>query len=259
MYSIFALTLCSLTHFSVFGQEQLIKDFRYKDSANFEVKMNADFFLLGTFFDYMGRFAYVDRETQVDRYYPYEEFLAKYIVYFIEENYNIKVDTQFIESRHSEIFSRPIAEKLHYYYDEKGKLTEGIFDCEEKMYSFLTGALLRYGENIFDDVFLISVSNSPKRNEIHELLKSLECNKIIYKNYKGNIPTVTKFYFEATPRIVKYFNIIRDENKTIRSEYEKTIIKILENVDEKTFEEIKQSLDEQNKELENSLKIIFKM
>jgi hypothetical protein len=203
----------------------------------------------------MGRFAYVNQETQVDRYYPYEEFLAKYIAGFIETNYGIKVDTQFIVSRHSEIFSRPIAEKLHQYYNEKGSLKEGIFDSEEKMYSFITGALLRYGENIFDNVFLISVSNSPKKNEIYELLKFLECNKIIYKNYRGNIPTVTNFYFEASPRIIKYFNLVRNENKKIRDEYENIIKKIFENADKEIFEKWK----EQSKELENSIKVIFKM
>ena len=68
----------------------------------------------------MGRFAYVDRATQVDRYYPYEASLAQYIADFIQNNYAIKVDTQFMASRHSIMFSEPIAEKLHYYYDENG-------------------------------------------------------------------------------------------------------------------------------------------
>ena len=44
---------CSLIHFSVFGQEQLTKNFRYKDSTNFEAKINPDCFLLGTFSDYI--------------------------------------------------------------------------------------------------------------------------------------------------------------------------------------------------------------
>jgi len=277
--SIIVLIFCSLINFSVYGQEgatkgvrgklagisigkqqeQMTKDFRYKDSVNFEVKINPDFFLLGTFSDYMGRFAYVNRDTQVDRYYPYEEFLAKYVADFIERNYNIKVDTQFKESRYSEIFSRTIVEKLHSYYDEQGKLKEGIFDSEEKMYSFLTGVLLRYGENIFDNVFLISVFNSPKRNEIYELLKSLECIKIIYKNYRGNIPTVTKFYFEATPRILKYFNTIRNENVIIQSEYKKVNWKMFENSDKETFERLKQQIEEREKEVVNSIKTIFKM
>ena len=263
--SIIALIFCSLISFSVFGQvagrsqEQMTKDFRYKDSINFEARINPDFLLLGTFSDYLGRFAYVNRETQVDRYYPYEEFLAKYVADFIEKNYNIEVEVKFAESRHSEIFSKAIAEKLHSYYDEQGKLKEGIFDSEEKMYSFLTGVLLRYGENIFDNVFLISVSNSPKRNEIYELLKTLECNKIIYKNFRGNIPTVTKFYFEATPRILKYFNIVRNENEIIQSEYKNVIWKMFEGSDKKELEKYKQRQEEAEREFENSIKTIFKM
>lgn len=134
-------------------QGQFTKDFRFKDSTNFEAKINPDYFLLGTFSDYTGRFAYVDRETQVDKYYPSEECLVRYIADFIEKNYDIKVDTQFRESRHSAIFSRQIAEKLHRYYDENGRLEKGIFDSEEKMYSFLTGVLLRYGGVFFDNIF----------------------------------------------------------------------------------------------------------
>ena len=271
--SIIALIFCSLINFSIFGQvagrvqEQMTKDFRYKDSINFETKINPDYFLLGTFYDYMGRFWAVNRETQVDRYYPYEEFLAKYVADFIEKNYNIEVEVKYdnevevkyAELRHSKIYSRAIAEKLHSYYDEQGNLKERIFDSEEKMYSFLTGVLLRYGENIFDNVFLIRVSNSPKPNEIYELLKALECNKIIYKNYRGNVPLVTKFYFEATPRILKYFNIIRNENEIIHSEYKKVIWKMFESSDKKELEKLKQHMEDAEKEVENSIKTIFKM
>ena len=238
---------CSSESFIVENVRELPKDFRYKDTTNFEAKINPDYFLLGTFSDYLGRFAYIDRETQVDRYYPSEEFLVKYIADFIEKNYDIKVDTQFSASRHSEIFSRPIAEKLHRYYDEKGRLEKGIFDSEEKMYSFLTGVLSRYGGIFFDNIFFISVANSPKRKEIDEILKSLGCKNIIYKNYSHLIPVSTDFYFEATPRIIKYYNLMKNDKK------------MFENFDEEILEKYRQEWEEYNKELINSIKIIFKM
>jgi hypothetical protein len=244
----FTMTSTStVSEFTENVQGQYTRNFRYKDSTHFEAKINPDYFLLGTFSDYMGRFAYIDRETQVDKYYPSEEFLAKYIADFIEKNYDIKVDTQFCELRHSKIFSRPIAEKLHRYFDEKGRLEKGIFDSEEKMYSFLTGVLLRYGGIFFDNIFFISVSNSPKRIEIYELLRSLGCNNIIYKDYKGLVPVTTEFYFEATPRIIKYYNLIKNDKMKFG------------NFDEEILEKYRQEWEEYNKELINSIKIIFKM
>lgn len=46
-------------------------------------ELDPDTFLLGTFSDYMGRFRYVDRESQIDRYYPYEKPLAHFVEKFI--------------------------------------------------------------------------------------------------------------------------------------------------------------------------------
>jgi len=96
-------------------------------------------------------------------------------------------------------------------------------------------------------IFFISVSNSPKRVEIYEFLRSLGCNNIIYKDYKGLIPVSTKFYFEATPRIIKYYNLIKNDKKKF------------ENFDEEILEKYRQEWEEYNKELINSIKIIFKM
>lgn len=268
-YSIIILSFCFLIHFPIMGQKQstmasitnmsddgsCLLNRINKDSTGFELNINPDYFLLGTFYDYMGRFSYVDREKQVDRYYPFEESLAKYVAGFIETNYNTTVELQFDKSRHSEMFSKTIAEKLHCYYDEKGILKKGILDTEEKMYSFLTGVLLRHGENIFDNVFLISVSNSPKRDEIYELLKILECSKIIYKDYRGNIPNITKFYFEATPRIIGYFSLIENENKLIRSEFERLNKEMFKD----GYDEVILDREKRDREIENRIKAIFEM
>jgi hypothetical protein len=283
-------SLCLLVHFSVFGQsenratpqkgetvrlkESDIRDaqiqvmsrenwkdiekkrYAWRDSTDFEANIDPDFFLLGTHDDYMGRswaIRPVDRlKHQIDRYYSDEETLANYIDRFIEANYGIKVDLQFEKSRHSKMFSKPIAEKLNRYYDLEGNLKEGILDTEEKMYSFLTGVLLRYGTNLFDDVFEIRVINSPKNKEIYELLKALRCDNIIYKDYRGYIPNSKVFYFEATPRIIKYFDIIRTENEIFRhneNKYEKMF-----KGNEEAFEIFKQ----RRVELENSIRTIFK-
>ena len=64
------------------------------------------YFILGTLSDYMGRFQYVEREKQVDRYYPYEKPLAYYLTDYIKAELNIVVDTAFEKSKHSEMFFR---------------------------------------------------------------------------------------------------------------------------------------------------------
>ncbi len=63
------------------------------------------YFILGTLSDYMGRFRYVDRNKQVDRYYPFEKSLVDYLTKYIKNELNIVVDTIFEKSHHSKMFS----------------------------------------------------------------------------------------------------------------------------------------------------------
>lgn len=249
----FILTvLLSMTYLSGFSQTNFGEP---KDSTNFKTEINPDFFLLGTFSDYMGRFQYVDREKQIDRYYPYEESITKYISKFIKENYKIAVDTVFKTSRHSEIFSPKLAKEMHTrYFDQKGRFIDSTLNSEVKEYSFLTGIYYRYGENLKGNIYKIQVVNSPKDKEIYQILKDLECRKIVYKSLIG-IPSSDIFYFEATPRMIKYFNIIGQEKQELQKSYDNHIWSIFKGEEEKKYRTI--ANDRQN-ELIKSLELIFK-
>ncbi len=233
---------------STFGQP--------KDSVNFEVKINPDFFLLGTFSDYMGRFQYIERENQIDRYYPYEESLAKYINSFIFHNYNSKCELKFEKTRHSELFNSELAKQLHSeYFDKKGNFIDQKLDSEDKKYSYLLGVYLRYGQHLEDDIYKIQVANSSKDKELYRILKELEADKIVYKFLRGYIPSSDIFYFVATPRMIKYFNIIEKEYQELnRARIEQTYGKLFESEQGK---QLKEKFETQEKELIKSLKIVF--
>jgi len=243
-----------MTFLSVFSQTNYGEP---KDSINFKAEINSDFFLLGTLSDYMGRFRYVDRKNQIDRYYPYEEPLTNYIAKFIKENYKIVPDTVFKTSRHSEIFSSKLANEIHTkYFDEKGSFINSTLDSEVKKYSFLTGVYYRYGEQLEGNIYKIQVANSPKDKEIYQILKDLDCDKLVYKFLRGYIPTSDIFYFEATPRMIKYFNTVKKEKEELqKSRYDKLFKEIYNS--EKGVEFKKKDEEKQN-ELIKNLKYIFK-
>lgn len=251
----FILTVLFLmTSLSVFSQANFGKP---KDSTNFKAEINSDFFLLGTFSDYMGRFKYVDRERQIDRYYPYEEPVTRFLAKFIKENYKIVVDEVFTTSRHSEIFSPKLAKEIHTkYFDEMGSFIDSTLNSEVKKYSFLTGVYYRYGEHLGGDFYKIQIANSPKDKEIYQILKDLECDKLTYKFFRGYIPSSDIFYFEATPRMIKYFKILQKEKEELQKSYYEKIIKGI--FKSKNGDEFKKMDEERKKELIKNLQFIFK-
>nr|WP_315147108.1 hypothetical protein [uncultured Flavobacterium sp.] len=251
----FILTfLLSMTSLSLFSQTNYGKP---KDSINFKTEINSDFFILGTLSDYMGRFQYVDRKNQIDRYYPYEEPITKYIAKFINENYKIVVDTVFKTSRHSEFFSSKLAKEIHTkYFDEKGSFIDSTLNSEVKKYSFLTGVYYRYGEHLEGNIYKIQIANSPKDKEIYQILKDLECDKLTYNFLRGYIPSSDIFYFEATPRMIKYFNTVKKEKEELQKSYYEKIFKGIYSSEK--GDELKKKDEEIQNELIKSLKFIFK-
>lgn len=227
-----------------------------KDSANFEASINPDLFLAGTFSDYLGRFQYIDKATQIDKYYPYEEPLANYIGNFINKHYGIKADPKFEGSRHSIILSPTLASRLHNeYFDAKGSFLYGKLDTEEKKYSFLAGVFYRFGEQLDENIYKLQLANSPKAKHLYQLLNDLDCDKIVHKFLRGYIPSSDIYYFVATPRMVKYFNTIREEKAALQQSF-------YNNIPGKPFEgeqgkAAKEIVDKERKELVRSLHLIF--
>lgn len=256
MKKIFPLTtlFVVLIYTQTFGQSVFGEP---KDSANFETKINPDFFLLGTFSDYLGRFHYIDRKTQIDRYHSHEETLAIYISEFILKNYQIRVDFEFEKGRNYEMFSPTLAKQMHdKYFDKNGDLFDETLDTEEKKYSFLLGAYYRYGELLDGNIYKIQVVNSSKDKQLYRILKELDCDKIVYKFLRGYIPTSNIFYFVATPRMIKYFKTIEKEKEVLRKSFLKTMFH--EKFEEEKLEDLNEKIGEHQRELIKGLKLIFR-
>lgn len=194
------------------------------DSSNYKLTILPTYFLLGTLSDYMGRFQYIDKDKQVDRYYPYEEPLAIFLTKYIQDNYALPADTVFKESRHIEIYSKQLAITLNKFYGSDGNLIDSLFNDEEKIYSFLLGNYYRYGRRLTDKIYKIQIANSSIDKLLYPMLKRVHCDKLLYKFLRGNIPTSHIFYFEAPPRLIKYFNTLETEKEKLSISYYKKII-----------------------------------
>ncbi len=198
---VLSIVLISLIGTPTYGQPKYGAP---KDSTNFEATINPDHFLAGTFSDYLGRFQYIDKATQIDKYYPYEEPLATFIGNFLIKHYSIQAAPQFEESRNSIILSPALASRLHNeYFDAKGSFIYGKLDTEEKKYSYLAGVYYRFGEQLEGNIYKLQLANSPKAKQLYQLLNDLECDKIVHKFLRGNIPSSDIYYFVATPRMIR--------------------------------------------------------
>lgn len=108
------------------------------------------------------------------------------------------------------------------YFDEEGDFENEKLDTEEKMYSFLLGVYLRYGEQLKGNIYQIHISSSAKNKVIYQVLKELECDKIVYKYLRDFLPSLDIFYFQATPRMIKYFNEVEREKEELQKAFYQT-------------------------------------
>lgn len=206
------------------------------------------YFVLGTLSDYMGRFQYVDRERQIDRYYPYEEPVVRFLATYIKDNLNTAVDTIFkesghkITSRHGEMYSESLSKTLNSFYGSDDKLLDSSFKTNEQINSFLAGVYYRYGEKMDSTIYKIQLANSPKHQNCYNLLKHIGCRKIFYK-YLNNIPSQYILYFEPTDGLKMYLDIIEPQrlilqrsNYIMMSELMKKDLSEIERMSEETRE-----------------------
>jgi hypothetical protein len=73
---------------------------------------------------------------------------------------------------------------------------------------------LRNGEKINDDIYKIQLANSPKHQNVYEILKRLYCRNIFYKRL-DNYPKQYILYFQATDVMKKYLATIVSLNEKI--------------------------------------------
>ncbi|MEN8119290.1 MAG: hypothetical protein ABFS35_03045 [Bacteroidota bacterium] len=180
-------------------------------------KLNSTYFILGTLNDYMGRYQYVGRNNQVDRYYPYEKPLMLYLDSLIENDFHIKLTTV-----KNETFSKDLSTILNSFYNDQDRLIDSLFKSTENINSFLSGVYYRFGEKINSSIYKIQLANSSKHQICYKLLKRTGCNKIFYK-YLKNIPAQFIFYFEPTEELRCCFDKLTVQKKKLDDSYEEQI------------------------------------
>ena len=208
------------------------------------VSIDPVYFVLGTLSDYMGRFYAVDREKQIDRYYPYEKPLVNYLTSYIKTELNITVDVVFKESNNTEMHSEVLSKKLNSFYGEKDELLSNKFETKKQFYSFLAGAYYRYGEKLDSSIYKIQLTNSPNHNICYELLKKVGCENVLYE-YLQNIPAQFIYYFEPTDELKKYFDSIQPEKEILKKSYYNQIEEMIKGgISKEDFEKSFQELKE---------------
>ena len=201
------------------------------------------YFVLGTLSDYMGHFYYVNKEKQIDKYYPFEKPMVNYLTLYIKNELNITVDTIFEKSNHCEMYSDELSKKLNSFYGEKDELLSNKFETKKQFYSFLAGAYYRYGEKLDSSIYKIQLTNSPNHHICYELLKKSGCENVLYE-YLQNIPAQFIYYFEPTDELKRYFDSIEFEKEILKKSFYNQIEEMMkgaitkENM-EKSFQESK--------------------
>lgn len=224
------------------------------EMANYRVHIFPDAFLIGSFSDYLGRFYYIEKETQIDRYASKEKSLAKYISFFITNNYKVKNELVFKDDNNIELYVPNLAKRLHtnFYYGDGQIIYEKFVTDEEKL-SFLLGVYYRYGEQLTDEIYQIKLVNSPKQKVIYEVLKDLGCEKIVFDSTQDKLPQTFTFYFVATPKMIKYFDHLKQEKAQLTFETMSFI-----DASNKDFENTSKKNQKVKKELIKNLEALFK-
>ncbi len=183
--------------------------------------LDKEYFVLGTLNDYMGRQVYSSSLTErIDMFYETEKPLMDTIIalfdnkILIEEdrkNYILKSEvlTQKLNNFYDFTFKSKSAKTYEDLQNKKmdsvfaGVLKENIFENKEQIYSFITGAYVRYKRND-DSTYGIFIANSrSKAKLLYEKLLELGCEDVNYTTNQ-NIPVGHYVTFKPTKELEKY-------------------------------------------------------
>jgi hypothetical protein len=210
-----------------------------------DIKIDYDYFLLGSLNDYMGREKYKEIVNRVDEYAQNNKSLVFFLdSIFQDKHQDLKLITNEKTGRF-ELESKELAQKMNDYYFFKpsgrgaycgevdlgtlnldsitntpdfyttyfdtiytGRIKGDIFKNDTERLSFIAGAYIRFGGKN-DSIYFISVDNSiSKVKEVTEQLKEMKCTNVEYSMKKGYIPVGHTVYFTPTDKLKKYFNAI---------------------------------------------------
>ena len=222
----------------------------FSNAQSKEVKVDNDFFLLGTLDDYMGRETYKHIANRVDAYYQNNKSLVVYICSIFKEEYpDLIYKTNSYNNDRLDLLSKSLAQKMNNFYDFKfmgggkyiGKediktlrldtimknkslfytyfdstyiatLKKDIFKNDVERLSYIAGAYQRYGGKE-DSVFTITMANSTsKAKVVAEQLKELKCINVSFvEKTEICIPCRNAVYFTPTDILKKYFEAINQK------------------------------------------------
>jgi hypothetical protein len=171
--------------------------------VNDTVELDPKYFILGSLSDYMGRFEYVNKKYQIDRYYSYEKPLMEFLEAIIKNDLNLNVTTipdNLHEADLYETFSPELSLVLNSYFNRTYLITDSLKNKPEFNYSYLTGKYYRYGEKINDSIYKIQLANSADHKACDLLLRRIGCPRIHFK-YLKNIPAQFIYYFIPTTEL----------------------------------------------------------
>ena len=122
------------------------------------IKIDPEYFILGTLSDYMGRFTYVSKNYQIDRYYSFEKPLIDYIEAMTKGEFNIELsitpDNEQKVSRY-ETFSPELSSKINSYFNNNHLIIDSLKNLQNLNCSYLTGRYYRYGKRINNSIYSI--------------------------------------------------------------------------------------------------------
>lgn len=200
--------LLLLSYFAAFSQIKGVTLGNPNQTDTTTVKINSTFLLLGTLNDYI-KHNYGARPNQFDRYYDYEKPLMAFVDSLAQKDFKV----QFAVEKGAFI-SEKLSRKMDSLYHGH-QINRQLMDSPSKSLSFLLGIYLRYGQKIDDGFYKIQLANSPKHENVYDLLGEMGCERIFYKKLR-NIPTGYIFYFRATGLMKNYFDSLQGLNEKLQ-------------------------------------------
>lgn len=225
------------------------------------------YFILGTLSDYIGRFYYIERSQQVDKYDASEKPMVDYLEVMIKDQTGMKIDSLVewrnkllksfdVNSKKYLLYSDELSKVLNSFYGKEDQLIDSLFTTNEQIYSFLAGVYYRYGDRLDSSIYKIQMANSSKHTNCKALLEKVGCKKVVYKHL-GNIPGQHILYFTPTTELLHYFNGIGQEKMLLRESTLKAYLELFK--DNTTKEELEKSLRNLKENELNSVKGEFKL
>jgi hypothetical protein len=164
---------------------------------------NDDYFILGTFSDYLGR-EYIDANTcEIDYYSLYEKELGNYIYALILQRYG-EDDTRLQKKGNRYyLYSCPQFKEIDSLYRHShGLLTKNIFSTDEQALSYMHGVYTRFGNIENDTTYHILVYNSNHGRFFDDIARHYGFTNI-KRVERNTIPHATHVYFTPTEQFLK--------------------------------------------------------